>query len=134
MSTPAKILLTVVLVAVFAFLLILLAAGFIEASLWIATTLGLLHALGMDTQTSHNYAASSGTLPMLVTALGFSGALIGMWRHVNCHTAGCWRRGKHPVAGGTYKVCTPCLREIDPGHAGRHTRSHIARLHARETP
>lgn len=126
-----RALLAVVLVVVGAVLLVLLAAGFIEGILWVAQTLGLLHALGMDTQTSHNYAAASGTDPMMVAVLGFSGALLGMWRHVNCHTDGCWRRGKHLVAGGTYKVCTPCLQAIDPQHAGKHTRSHIAELHAK---
>lgn len=127
MSTPAKILLTVVLVAVFAFLLILLAAGFIEASLWIAQTLGLQHALGMDTQTSHNYAAVSGVLPILVATLGFSGAIISVWRHVNCHVEGCPRVGRYAVEGTPYKVCKP-HHPVVPDAV---TAEHVADAHAR---
>lgn len=91
---------SVVLVAAAALALTLLAAGFVEAMLWLASLLGLQHALGMDTQTSHNYAAVSGVLPMIVAALGFSGFFVGAYKHVNCEQPGCWRPGhRHPDHG-----------------------------------
>lgn len=100
MRTAARILAGAVVVAVVAFVLILLAAAFVEGMLGAAALLGLQHALGMDTQTSHNYAAVSGVLPMIVAAFGFSGALIGIWRHINCEVPGCPRPGHtHPEHG-----------------------------------
>ena len=33
------------------------------------------------------------------------GSLIGLYRHHNCPVKGCWRIGRHPVAGTPYKTC-----------------------------
>lgn len=135
MNRTLKTILTipVVIVAV-AFLLTLIASGFVEGMLWVAQIMHLQHALGMDTQTSHNYASVSGVLPVMVATLGFSSLITGWWHHVNCHTAGCPRIGKHEIAGGKFKVCTPCLRQIDPAHAaGKHTIEHLARAHRRHS-
>lgn len=37
-------------------------------------------------------------------------ALFGGWRHVNCHTKGCWRVGHYEVEvnGQQYRVCRAC--------------------------
>lgn len=37
-----------------------------------------------------------------ITLLGGAYALL---RHHNCHVKGCWRVGRHPVAGTSYIVC-----------------------------
>lgn len=100
MSTLGRILAVLALVVVGAFVLILLAAGFVEGMLWGAALLGLQHALGMDTQASHNYAAVSGVLPMMIASLGFSGFAVTLIKHLNCEQPGCWRLGKpHPGHG-----------------------------------
>lgn len=65
----------------------------------------LAHFLGIDTQQSQNYDFVSGVGPMIIAAMGFSGALATMVHHVNCHAPGCWRVGKYPLAGGQWKVC-----------------------------
>jgi hypothetical protein len=59
----------------------------------------VLHFLGWDTQQSDNYDAFSGSLPVMVTILGMSTIITGMWHHVNCHMDGCYRIGKHKVNG-----------------------------------
>lgn len=83
-----------------ALVLIVLATGFVEGILWLTGVLGLQHALGMDTQTTHNYASVSGVLPIMVTLLGFSSLFVGAWKHVNCEQPGCWRWGhRHPDHG-----------------------------------
>lgn len=46
--------------------------------------------------------------------------LVGMayaaFRHINCHTSGCWRIGRHEVEinGQKYKVCRVC--HVRSGH------------------
>jgi hypothetical protein len=59
----------------------------------------ILHFLGWDGQTSDNYAAWSGSVPALISAVGLSTLITGMWSHVNCHEPGCFRIGKHKVSG-----------------------------------
>jgi hypothetical protein len=59
----------------------------------------VLHFLGWDTQQSDNYDAFSGSLPVMVTILGMSTIITGLWHSVNCHHEGCWRIGRHKVKG-----------------------------------
>jgi hypothetical protein len=59
----------------------------------------LAHALGIDTQQSQNYDFVSGVGPMLITALGFTGAFLTVVRSLNCHQPGCLRVGRHKVDG-----------------------------------
>lgn len=89
-------------------LLIALAVGFTESMIFLTGALDLHHALGIDTQASQNYDFTSGSGPMIVSAIGFSGAGLSYWRHVNCHTDGCPRIGRYPVEGTPYKVCKAC--------------------------
>ena len=87
-------------VLVAALVLVFVATIFVLGMLGLAGLLGLQHALGMDTQTSKNYASVSGVLPIMVAALGFSGILVTAWRHINCEQPGCWRFGHtHPDHG-----------------------------------
>lgn len=93
-------LLVVLLICALAVLLLLLTAGFVMGAVWLAGALGLQHDLGMDTQTSKQYASASGSLPIIVAALGFSSFFVGLWKHVNCEQDGCWRPGhRHPGHG-----------------------------------
>jgi|SRR5580692_7047980 hypothetical protein len=64
-----------------------------------------LHLLGWDGQTSDNYAAWSGSVPALITALGLTTIIGGAWHHLSCHVDGCRRIGKYHVAGGQYRCC-----------------------------
>lgn len=110
-----------VLIVLAAIALTLLATGFIEGFLFLTNIMHLQHALGFDTQTSHNYASASGTLPMVVTALGFSGLLVTALHHLNCHEPGCWRIARFSVAGGKFKTCKihhpdPAVREGIKAH------------------
>jgi hypothetical protein len=78
-----------------------LTLGFIALS----RLFGFTHALGIDTQQSYNYDFVSGVGPMVITSLGFSGVLLGAWRHINCHTEGCLWIGRYPVGDGRFKTC-----------------------------
>jgi hypothetical protein len=127
MRTAFRILIGIVLVVAGAFILIALAAGFVEASLAIASVLSLQHVLGMDTQASHNYADVSGILPTIVASLGFSGAIITLWRHVNCHVEGCAWVGRYAVDGTPYKVC----KTHHPAVPDAVTAEHVADVHAK---
>jgi amino acid permease len=99
-----RFLLAVALLVTGAFLLILLAAAFVEGAIHLAGILSVQHALGIDTQASKNYDSVSGYLPIVVTALGFSGLVASFIRHVNCEQRGCWRLG-HPHPDHGRPVC-----------------------------
>lgn len=71
----------------------------VAVSLAVAFWLKVMHFLGWDGQTSDYYAAWSSSIPALFTLVGLSTLITGMWAHVNCHAAGCWRIGKHKVSG-----------------------------------
>ena len=60
---------------------------------------GWAHFFGIDTQASQNYDFVSGVGPMIITALGFSGMILGLWHSLNCHEPGCLRIGRHKVSG-----------------------------------
>lgn len=45
------------------------------------------------------YAFCSGIGPMLLTGLGMSTIIVGLWHNVNCHEAGCYKIGRHKVDG-----------------------------------
>ncbi|MHB1954996.1 MAG: hypothetical protein ACYCOU_14765 [Sulfobacillus sp.] len=59
--------------------------------------LGFSHAAYFTT--GQNYALYSGFLPVLITSLGLSTIVTGLWHGLNCHEPGCWRIGKHKVNG-----------------------------------
>lgn len=95
----------VLLVTGGAFVFMVASIALIEGVLWMANLLGAYHELGIDTQQSHNYAFTSGYGPMMITALGFSGALLTVWKHINCEYPGCpWPGHRHPDHGRP--VCT----------------------------
>jgi hypothetical protein len=48
--------------------------------------------------TPWTYQLESGFVPAL-TVLTLLSAVVGAWRHVNCHQPGCWRSGRHRVNG-----------------------------------
>jgi len=108
-----------------ALVLVLLAVAFVEGLLKLAGLLGVQHSLGMDTQTSHQYASVSGVLPMLVAALGFSGLLIGFWKHINCVEPGCPWPGRHPDSTGRKW----CWRHHPDHHGERPTSELLHQLH-----
>lgn len=99
-----RFLLPIALLIAGAFLLILLAAAFVEGTIRIAGILGVQHALGIDTQASKNYDSVSGYLPIIVAALGFTGLVASFVRHINCEQPGCWRLG-HPHPDHGRPVC-----------------------------
>lgn len=74
--------------------------------LWAMNYHGVNHFLGIDTQASDNYDFFSGSGPVFVTLIGYTGIIITFIRHVNCHVDGCPRLGRYPLAGGKFKVCT----------------------------
>lgn len=41
------------------------------------------------------------------------GVIVTGYRHVNCHSKGCFRIARHPVEGTPYKVCRRCHPTID---------------------
>jgi hypothetical protein len=49
--------------------------------------------------TGQNYAFLSGFGPCLITALGLSTIVAGLWHAHNCHYDGCMRIGRHKVNG-----------------------------------
>ena len=70
--------------------------------------------------TGQRYCYWSGfgsVLPWALFTMGgvFAGVLL-FFRHVNCHTPGCPRVGRYPMAGGEFKVCG----HHHPGWEGKH--------------
>lgn len=94
----------------------------------VAWPLGLRHWLAFETAcyntpgTPHNYNCVSGSGSDLgeVTLIGVAVTALLTWYHkINCHTAGCWRIGKHDKAGGEYSVCRRChylIEGLPPRH------------------
>jgi len=64
----------------------------------------LMHILGLDNGSGVPYLAWSGPGADL-GEFAIVGSLIAGVRHHNCHVHGCWRVGRHPVAGTGYVVC-----------------------------
>ena len=89
----------------------------------------LLNGLGVRPRTpstAYNWWSGAGSD---VGELAILGALITGYRHVNCHTKGCFRIGHHPVEGTTYKTCRrhhPVFKD----HPKRPSLAHIHALHA----
>ena len=81
--------------------------------------------------TGQNYALYSGFLPCLLTSIGLSTIIVGLWRHVNCHVDGCPLIARHKVANGEYGVCGKHWRQVN-GHGDKpHTVEHIKAHHDR---
>jgi hypothetical protein len=107
MKTLIKFLVMITVLLVLVILLTLLAVGFVKVFIWVAGFMNFQHSLGIDTQMSKNYDSVSGYLPMIVTALGFSGVLITIYHHLECHVQApknCHRLG-HPVPGTPHRAC-----------------------------
>ena len=49
-----------------------------------------------------------------------------LWHHLNCHTKGCWRIGRHAVEGTPYRVCRKCHPTVPDKGASKH---HIHEAH-----
>ena len=62
----------------------------------------LLHFFGWDTQTSDNYAAWSSSVPVFVTAAGYTSLVASVVHRFNCHQKGCWRPGRHQIGSGVW--------------------------------
>lgn len=56
---------------------------------------------GIGDQTGAGYSFWSG-MGSCLTEFAIVGAV---WRHMNCGAKGCWRIGRHPVAGTPYHTC-----------------------------
>jgi hypothetical protein len=64
----------------------------------------LSHIFGLDDLTGPWYGFWSG-LGSDLGELAIVGGLISLYLRHNCHAKGCWRIGRHPVAGTPYIVC-----------------------------
>jgi hypothetical protein len=76
----------------------------------------------MDNLSGPFYGAWSGWVGDLAI---FGGIGAFYWHHI-CHEPGCWRWARHPVAGGTFKICRRHLRRL---HGESLTTELIRRLH-----
>lgn len=69
---------------------------------------------------NYNFWSGSGSDIGQVTLIGIAAtAALAWWHKINCHTAGCWRIGRHEKAGGEFVVCRRCHNKIEghqPGH------------------
>jgi hypothetical protein len=96
---------------------------------WLATQTGTNYCLP-HSAVAQRYCYWSGfgsVFPWVLLGLGgiFTG-LIVHWRHINCHTPGCWRVGRYPAAGGDFKLCGHC----HPDWKGKHpSLEHILARH-----
>jgi len=69
---------------------------------------------GVTSEAGKGYAFWSG----IGSCLAYLAILGAAWRHLNCHTDGCRRLGKHHVAGQQYKVCRRCFGQVTgQGHS-----------------
>lgn len=86
---------------------------------------GMDHGIGIDTQTSLEYAYFSGFGAWLSSTLGLSSIVAAVVLHLNCHAPQCPRVGRYPIAGGQYKVC----RRHHPDPEIREGRAILAHMH-----
>ena len=82
-------------------LTVLLAAACV-ATLIVIHPHWFVHLTGVDTQQSWAYDFWSGVGPCLISALGMSTLITGLWHGLNCHKPGCLRIGRHKVAGSPW--------------------------------
>lgn len=69
--------------------------------------------------TAYSFWSGVGSCLTYIAVLGAA------WRHLNCHSQGCWRLAKHPVDGTPYKVCA----KHHPTIPNRITAAHIHDAH-----
>jgi hypothetical protein len=60
---------------------------------------GFSHGIGIDTQLSQEYGFFSGFGTFLLALIGYSGVIITLLHHINCHEPGCWRISRHKING-----------------------------------
>lgn len=58
--------------------------------------------------------------------LAILGSLFAIYKHHNCQVSGCWRIGRHPVAGTPYLTCHK--------HATIDTHTRLHKQHERDYP
>lgn len=63
---------------------------------------GFAHGIGIDTQASQEYAFFSGFGTWLLAVAGYSGIVVTLTHHLNCHHEGCWRIGRHREGSELY--------------------------------
>lgn len=59
------------------------------------------HVMGLDDASGPWYLFWSG----IGADLGMFVAVYAFLKHVNCHTRGCWRIGRHHLDGTKFRVC-----------------------------
>ena len=79
-------------------LVLFLVAFAVFIGLWIGAY-QLLGHFGFNNQATPQYGFTSGPGPMLLTALGMSTIVTGLWHAHNCQQTGCMRIGRHKVNG-----------------------------------
>jgi hypothetical protein len=117
--------------SIFLVVLGLIALGLAEAPSWFWHPLGYCTGSKVSIRDCKGYNSWSGSFSDIgeVTIVGGMITLvIGFWRHVNCHVDGCYRIGRHKMAGGKYVLCTKCLKS-DPEHPDEVTREHVHAAH-----
>lgn len=107
-----KSVLALLAMAIFVFWMILL--------FWYALYV-MANKLGFDSQATPQYGFASGIGPMLLTAIGMSTLLTGMWHSLNCHEPGCYRIGRHKISG------TPWCNEHHEKARGEQTADDLLR-------
>lgn len=90
---------------------VFLAAFAVFIAGWVGVFM-LMNHFGFNSQVTPQYAFTSGVGPMVLTALGMSTIITGMWHGLNCHESGCLRIGKHKVNGTPY--CTVHHQQARP--------------------
>jgi hypothetical protein len=75
-----------------------IAVDFSEIRHWLAVHTGTVNESGPYYGFWSGFGSDLGEVTIL-------GAVVATARHHNCHVKGCWRLGKHQVAGGQFKVC-----------------------------
>lgn len=100
----------------------------VTGTCWALWYHGMAHLIGIDSQSTQFYAFYSGFGTWILAAAGYTGIIITLVHHLNCHVDGCLRVGKFPVADGQYKVCGKHHREVT-GHPKKLTVDFLHHLH-----
>ena len=77
----------------------LVLGGFTASALFWWGMFALVDQFGFNSQLTKNYAFSSGVGPMILTGIGMSTIIVGLWHSLNCHQEGCFNVGRHRVNG-----------------------------------
>ena len=83
----------------------------------------ILHVIGVQPRSPNTWYNFWSGIGSDIGEVALLGAVVGLWRHHNCHVAGCWRISHRQVEGTPHVVCRKHHPDAAPTH-GQVTTDH----------